>query len=65
MSGQQAKGPQPPQGKRAPSATTGSGRRVTILDVAERAGVSVSAVSKVVRGAYGVSQQMQLSLIHI
>jgi LacI family transcriptional regulator len=59
MSRPQARGPQPPQGKRVPSPTPESGRRVTILDVAERAGVSVSAVSKVVRGAYGVSQQMQ------
>jgi LacI family transcriptional regulator len=35
------------------------GRRATLHDVAEAAGVSVSAVSKVVRGAYGVSPQMQ------
>jgi LacI family transcriptional regulator len=34
-------------------------RRATINDVAEAAGVSVSAVSKVVRGAYGVSPQMR------
>ena len=33
--------------------------RATIQDVATAAGVSVSAVSKVVRGAYGVSPQMQ------
>ncbi|MFG6201990.1 LacI family DNA-binding transcriptional regulator [Nonomuraea sp. JJY05] len=35
------------------------GRRVTIEDVAREAGVSVSAVSKVVRDAYGVSPQMR------
>ena len=35
------------------------GRRATLHDVAQAAGVSVSAVSKVVRGAYGVSPQMQ------
>jgi LacI family transcriptional regulator len=34
-------------------------RRVTIQDVAREAGVSVSAVSKVVRDAYGVSPQMR------
>jgi LacI family transcriptional regulator len=33
-------------------------RRATLQDVAREAGVSVSAVSKVVRGAYGVSPQM-------
>lgn len=32
---------------------------MTIQDVAREAGVSVSAVSKVLRGAYGVSAQMQ------
>ncbi|WP_232549516.1 LacI family DNA-binding transcriptional regulator [Propioniciclava soli] len=36
-----------------------NGRRVTILDVATRAGVSPSAVSKVVRNAYGVSPAMR------
>jgi LacI family transcriptional regulator len=36
-----------------------TGRRVTIQDVAQEAGVSVSAVSKVVRDAYGVSPQMR------
>jgi LacI family transcriptional regulator len=35
------------------------GRRATIQDVAQTAGVSVSAVSKVVRDAYGVSPQMR------
>jgi len=35
------------------------GRRATLHDVARAAGVSVSAVSKVVRDAYGVSPQMQ------
>ena len=34
------------------------GRAVTIDDVAARAGVSRSAVSKVIRGAYGVSAAM-------
>jgi LacI family transcriptional regulator len=34
-------------------------RRVTIQDVAREAGVSVSAVSKVLREAYGVSPQMR------
>jgi LacI family transcriptional regulator, galactose operon repressor len=37
----------------------GDSRRVTIDDVAKEAGVSVSAVSKVVRDAYGVSPQMR------
>jgi DNA-binding LacI/PurR family transcriptional regulator len=36
-----------------------SGRRVTIRQVAARAGVSVSAVSKVMRDAYGVSSSMR------
>jgi LacI family transcriptional regulator len=35
-----------------------NGRRATIQDVAKAAGVSVSAVSKVLRGAYGVSPTM-------
>src|SRR5215211_8784104 len=35
------------------------GRRATLHDVARAAGVSVSAVSKVLRDAYGVSTQMQ------
>jgi LacI family transcriptional regulator len=35
------------------------GRRATIQDVARTAGVSVSAVSKVVRDAYGVSPDMR------
>jgi LacI family transcriptional regulator len=39
--------------------TVPDGRRATIQDVAEAAGVSVSAVSKVVRKAYGVSPQMR------
>lgn len=36
--------------------------RVTIADVARRAGVSTAAVSKVLRGAYGVSDGMQLKV---
>jgi LacI family transcriptional regulator len=36
-----------------------SGRRVTIRQVAARTGVSVSAVSKVMRDAYGVSSSMR------
>lgn len=39
--------------------TASSGRRVTITDVARHAGVSVSAVSKVLRNAYGVSDSMR------
>ena len=35
------------------------GRRVTIVDVAARAGVSTAAASKVLRNAYGVSPQMR------
>lgn len=34
-------------------------RRVTIVDVAQHAGVSTAAVSKVLRDAYGVSPQMR------
>jgi LacI family transcriptional regulator len=37
----------------------GVGRRITIRDVAREAGVSVSAVSKVLRDAYGVSPAMR------
>jgi len=40
-------------------AGNGELRRATIQDVARSAGVSVSAVSKVVRDAYGVSPQMR------
>lgn len=43
-----------------PSGASGSSsRRATILDVAKMADVSPSAVSKVVRGAYGVSDDMR------
>lgn len=35
------------------------GRRVTIADVASHAGVSTAAVSKVLRSAYGVSDEMR------
>jgi LacI family transcriptional regulator len=44
-------------GRAAPTRATA--RRATIQDVAKAAGVSVSAVSKVLRGAYGVSPQMR------
>ncbi|MCL3777421.1 MULTISPECIES: LacI family DNA-binding transcriptional regulator [unclassified Actinomyces] len=37
----------------------GAPRRATIKDVAAEAGVSVAAVSKVIRNAYGVSEQMR------
>ena len=40
-------------------APTGKSGRVTIRDVAEDAGVSVAAVSKVLRDAYGVSEQLR------
>jgi LacI family transcriptional regulator len=44
----------------ATSVTAGTTvRRATIQDVAREAGVSFSAVSKVIRGAYGVSPQMR------
>jgi len=39
-----------------------SSRRVTIQDVADSAGVSVSAVSKVIRGANGVSPAMRATV---
>jgi LacI family transcriptional regulator len=38
---------------------SGSARRATIQDVAQAAGVSPSAVSKVLRAAYGVSPEMR------
>lgn len=47
----------PETGKAAKVAHTAT-RRATIADVAREAGVSISAVSKVVRGAAGVSAQM-------
>jgi LacI family transcriptional regulator len=47
-------------GDAADSAAPGlSSRRVTIQDVASEAGVSVSAVSKVLRDAYGISPAMR------
>jgi LacI family transcriptional regulator, galactose operon repressor len=39
--------------------TAPSSRRVTIVEVAQHAGVSTAAVSKVLRNAYGVSAAMQ------
>ena len=51
--------PTPDGMRRVEPATSTSGRRVTIQDVARAAEVSVSAVSKVVRNAYGVSPQMR------
>jgi LacI family transcriptional regulator len=44
------------------SAPVQSSRRVTIQDVAIEAGVSVSAVSKVLRDAYGVSPAMRANV---
>jgi len=41
------------------AAQAADARRATIHDVAREAGVSVSAVSKVLRNAYGVSPEMQ------
>jgi LacI family transcriptional regulator, galactose operon repressor len=43
----------------AAGSPTAESRRATIQDVARQAGVSVSAVSKVLRDAYGVSPQMR------
>ena len=45
-----------------PPSSQGPGRRVTIRDVALEAGVSVSAVSKVLRNAYGVSPAMRANV---
>ncbi|TCC36396.1 LacI family DNA-binding transcriptional regulator [Kribbella speibonae] len=41
---------------------SGPARRATIQDVAQSAGVSVSAVSKVLREAYGVSPEMRVKV---
>jgi len=49
----------PNGGSRRGDATSAEVRRATIGDVAAEAGVSVSAVSKVLRDAYGVSPQMR------
>jgi LacI family transcriptional regulator len=49
----------PNGGSRRGGATSPETRRATIGDVAAEAGVSVSAVSKVLRDAYGVSPQMR------
>ena len=46
----------------APSVEQPLSRRATIADVAERAGVSRSAVSKVLRNAYGISDAMRASV---
>jgi LacI family transcriptional regulator len=48
-----------PQDKRTADESVRPMRRTTIQDVATSAGVSVSAVSKVLRNAYGVSPQMR------
>jgi LacI family transcriptional regulator len=44
---------------RRPTPSSAETRRATMHDVAREAGVSVSAVSKVLRDAYGVSPQMR------
>ncbi|UFU06546.1 LacI family DNA-binding transcriptional regulator [Ruania halotolerans] len=44
---------------RSPMLARGAGRNATIQDVADAAGVSKAAVSKVIRNAYGVSPQMR------
>lgn len=49
----------PARGAKPPRPAASSVRRVTIQDVAAAAGVSVSAVSKVIRDAAGVSPQMR------
>src|ERR687890_180658 len=38
-------------------------RRATMRDVAQEAGVSVSAVSKILRGAYGSSPEMRTKVL--
>jgi len=47
------------KGSRPRQAPSSDFRRVTINDVAREAGVSVSAVSKVLRDAYGISSEMR------
>lgn len=46
----------------ADTTSTGTARKVTIRTVAEDAGVSVAAVSKVLRNAYGVSDALRLKV---
>jgi LacI family transcriptional regulator len=46
-------------GKGLSSPSSSEGKRATINDVSRKAGVSVSAVSKVLRNAYGVSEEMR------
>lgn len=46
-------------GTRTASRRSGGKKRVTILDVADDAGVSFAAVSKVLRNAYGVSDSLR------
>lgn len=49
-----------PDAERSTLASVGvGGRRATLRDVAEKAGVSTAAASKVIRGAYGVSPAMR------
>ncbi len=52
-----------PEGDRTPKGgpdRSPPARRATIVDVAQRAGVSVASASKVLRDSYGVSDQMKI-----